>query len=157
LPNEFGGYDQSADMMAEMMGEFARSGLVNIVGGCCGTTPAHIKAFGEAIKGVTPRLVPEKPRTLRLSGLAAFTLTPEMNFVNVGERTNITGSARFRKLITADNYEGALAVARSQVESGAQLIDVNMDEGLIDSEAAMCRFLNMMAGEPDIARVPLMI
>jgi 5-methyltetrahydrofolate--homocysteine methyltransferase len=157
LPNEFGGYDQSADMMAEMMGEFARSGLVNIVGGCCGTTPAHIKAFGEAIKGVTPRVVPEKPRTLRLSGLAAFTLTPEMNFVNVGERTNITGSARFRKLITADNYEGALAVARSQVENGAQLIDVNMDEGLIDSEAAMRRFLNMMAGEPDIARVPLMI
>jgi len=157
LPNEFGGYDQSPEMMAEMMGEFARSGLVNIIGGCCGTTPAHIKAFGEAIKGAEPRIVPEKPRALRLSGLEAFTLTPEMNFVNVGERTNITGSARFRKLITANDYEGALEVARSQVENGAQLVDVNMDEGLIDSEAAMRRFLNMMAGEPDIARVPLMI
>ncbi|MDE2134436.1 MAG: methionine synthase [Alphaproteobacteria bacterium] len=157
LPNEFGGYDDTPEQMAERLGEFARSGLVNIVGGCCGTTPAHIKAFAEAIEGVAPRAVPEKPRYLRLSGLEPFTLTPEMNFVNIGERTNITGSARFRKLIAADDYEGALDVARGQVENGAQIIDVNMDEGLIDSEAAMRRFLNLIAGEPDIARVPLMI
>jgi 5-methyltetrahydrofolate--homocysteine methyltransferase len=157
LPNEFGGYDDTPAQMAEKIGEFARSGLVNIVGGCCGTTPAHIKAFAEAIAGVPPRAIPEKPRYLRLSGLEPFTLTPEMNFVNIGERTNITGSAKFRKLIAADNYEGALAVARSQVENGAQIIDINMDEGLIDSEAAMRRFLNLIAGEPDIARVPVMI
>ncbi|MBN9571082.1 MAG: homocysteine S-methyltransferase family protein, partial [Alphaproteobacteria bacterium] len=111
LPNEFGGYDDTPDSMAPLIGEFARSGLVNIVGGCCGTTPAHIKAFGEAIKGVTPRKIPEKPRYLRLSGLEPFTLTPEINFVNVGERTNITGSARFRKLIKAEDYEAALEVA----------------------------------------------
>ncbi len=157
LPNEFGGYDQSAAMMAEMIGEFARSGLVNIVGGCCGTRPEHIKAFGEAIAGVTPRVIPQKPRYMRLSGLEPFTLTPEVNFVNVGERTNITGSAKFRKLIAANDYEGALDVARSQVQNGAQIIDINVDEGLIDSEAAMRRFLNMIAGEPDIARVPVMI
>jgi 5-methyltetrahydrofolate--homocysteine methyltransferase len=157
LPNEFGGYDDTPTEMAEKIGEFARSGLVNIVGGCCGTTPAHIEAFAEAIEGVPPRAIPEKPRHLRLSGLEPFTLTPEMNFVNIGERTNITGSAKFRKLIAADDYEGALAVARSQVENGAQIIDVNMDEGLIDSEAAMRRFLNLIAGEPDIAKVPLMI
>lgn len=157
LPNEFGGYDDTPESMAPLIGEFARSGLVNIVGGCCGTTPAHIKAFGEAIKGVTPRKIPEKPRYLRLSGLEPFTLTPEINFVNVGERTNITGSARFRKLIKAEDYEAALEVARSQIENGAQIIDINMDEGLIDSEAAMHRFLNLIAGEPEIARVPVMI
>ncbi|HTO39798.1 MAG TPA: methionine synthase [Rhizomicrobium sp.] len=157
LPNEFGGYDETPETMSKMIGEFARSGLVNIVGGCCGTTPAHIKAFGEAIEGVVPRTVPEKPKYMRLSGLEPFTLTPDLNFVNVGERTNITGSAKFRKLIAADDYEAALEVARNQVENGAQIIDVNMDEGLIDSEAAMRRFLNMAAGEPAIARVPLMI
>ena len=157
LPNEFGGYDDTPEQMAEKIGEFARSGLVNIVGGCCGTTPGHIKAFAEAVEGVTPRAIPDKPRYLRLSGLEPFTLTPEMNFVNIGERTNITGSAKFRKLIAADNYEGALAIARSQVENGAQIIDINMDEGLIDSEAAMRRFLNLVAGEPDISRVPVMI
>jgi 5-methyltetrahydrofolate--homocysteine methyltransferase len=157
LPNEFGGYDDTPESMAERIGEFARSGLVNIVGGCCGTTPDHIRRFGEAIKGVVPRQIPEKPRYMRLSGLEPFTLTPELNFVNVGERTNITGSARFKKLIKADDYEGAVAVARDQVANGAQLIDVNMDEGLIDSEAAMRRFLNLIAGEPDVARVPVMI
>jgi 5-methyltetrahydrofolate--homocysteine methyltransferase len=157
LPNEFGGYDETPEMMAAMIGEFARSGLVNIVGGCCGTTPAHIKAFGEAVKGVKPRVIPEKPRYMRLSGLEPFTLTPDINFVNVGERTNITGSAKFRKLIAANDYEGALTVARDQVANGAQIIDVNVDEGLLDSEAAMRRFLNMAAGEPDIARVPVMI
>ncbi len=157
LPNEFGGYDDGPDTMAARMGEFAQSGLVNIVGGCCGTTPGHIKAFAEAVKGVKPRAIPEKPKYMRLSGLEPFTLTPDTNFVNVGERTNITGSARFKKLIKADDYEAALSVARDQVENGAQLIDVNMDEGLIDSEAAMRRFLNMAAGEPDIARVPVMV
>ncbi|HEY2837421.1 MAG TPA: methionine synthase [Rhizomicrobium sp.] len=157
LPNEFGGYDETPETMAAMMGEFARSGLVNIVGGCCGTRPAHIKAFGEAIAGVKPRAIPEKPRYMRLSGLEPFTLTPDLNFINVGERTNITGSAKFRKLIAANDYEAALEVARSQVESGAQIIDINMDEGLIDSEAAMTRFVNLIAGEPDIAKVPLMI
>jgi len=157
LPNEFGGYDDTPQSMAERMGEFARSGLVNIIGGCCGTTPDHIRAFAQAVEGVTPRAIPERPRYMRLSGLEPFTLTPETNFVNVGERTNITGSAKFRKLIAADDYEAALEVARSQVENGAQIIDVNMDEGLIDSEAAMRRFLCMTAGEPDIARVPVMI
>jgi 5-methyltetrahydrofolate--homocysteine methyltransferase len=157
LPNEFGGYDDTPDAMAERIGEFARSGLVNIVGGCCGTTPAHIQAFGEAVAGVTPRAIPQKPRYMRLSGLEPFTLTPDLNFVNIGERTNITGSAKFRKLIAAENYEGALEIARGQVENGAQIVDVNVDEGLLDSEAAMRRFLNMMAGEPDISRVPVMI
>ena len=157
LPNEFGGYDETPESMAEMIGEFARSGLVNIVGGCCGTKPEHIKAFGEAIKGVKPRAIPEKPRYMRLSGLEPFTLTPDLNFINVGERTNITGSAKFRKLIAANDYEAALEVARSQVENGAQVIDINMDEGLIDSEAAMTRFVNLIAGEPDISKVPLMI
>jgi len=157
LPNAFGGYDDGPESMAATMGEFARSGLVNIIGGCCGTTPAHIEAFGDAVRGVKPRVVPEKPRYLRLSGLEPFTLTPETNFVNIGERTNITGSSKFRKLIAADDYDAALEIARSQVENGAQIIDVNMDEGLIDSEAAMRRFLSLIAAEPDIARVPVMI
>ena len=157
LPNEFGYYDESPEFMADLLGEFAEAGLVNVVGGCCGTTPAHIKAFAEAIEGVPPRGVPEKPKYLRLSGLEPFTLTPETNFVNIGERTNITGSAKFRKLIAADDYDAALDVARSQVVNGAQLLDVNMDEGLIDSEAAMRRFLSLISAEPDIARVPLMI
>jgi len=157
LPNAFGGYDETPESMGAMIGEFARAGLVNIVGGCCGTRPEHISEFGRAIRDVPPRRIPQKPHYLRLSGLEAFTLTPETNFVNVGERTNITGSAKFRKLIAAEDYEGALEVARSQVENGAQIIDINMDEGLIDSEAAMTRFVNLVAGEPDIARVPLMI
>ncbi|HEY4075768.1 MAG TPA: methionine synthase [Rhizomicrobium sp.] len=157
LPNEFGGYDESPETMAEMIGEFARSGLVNIVGGCCGTKPEHIKAFGDAIKDVLPRQIPQKPKYMRLSGLEPFTLTPDLNFINIGERTNITGSAKFRKLIAANDYEAALSVAREQVENGAQIIDINMDEGLLDSEAAMTRFVNMIAGEPDISKVPLMI
>ncbi len=157
LPNEFGGYDESPAQMAEMIGEFARSGLVNIVGGCCGTKPDHIAAFGAAIRNVTPRAIPGKPKYMRLSGLEPFTLTPDLNFINVGERTNITGSAKFRKLIVANDYEAALDVARQQVENGAQIIDINMDEGMIDGEAAMTRFVNMMAGEPDISKVPLMI
>ena len=157
LPNEFGGYDETPETMGAMIGEFARSGLVNIVGGCCGTTPEHIKAFGEAIEGVKPRAILKSHDicACRASNRSRSHLI--LNFVNVGERTNITGSAKFRKLIAADDYEAALEVARNQVENGAQIIDVNVDEGLIDSEAAMRRFLNMAAGEPAIARVPFMI
>ena len=157
LPNEFGYYDESPEYMAELLGEFADAGLVNVVGGCCGTTPEHIHAIAEAVAGKTPRAIPEVPRQLRLSGLEAFALTPEIPFVNVGERTNVTGSAKFRKLITAGDYTAALDVARAQVENGAQVIDVNMDEGLLDSEEAMKTFLNLIAAEPDIARVPVMV
>ncbi|HEX5509885.1 MAG TPA: methionine synthase, partial [Pseudolabrys sp.] len=157
LPNEFGYYDESPDNMAELLGEFAASGLVNIVGGCCGTTPEHIAAIAKAVEGKAPRQIREPPRHLRLSGMEAFTLTPEIPFVNVGERTNVTGSAKFRKLITAGDYAAALTVAREQVENGAQIIDVNMDEGLLDSEQAMITFLNLIAAEPDIARVPVMV
>jgi len=157
LPNEFGHYDEGPEEMAASLGEFAETGLVNIVGGCCGTTPEHIRAIARAVEGKPPRPMPEITPRLRLSGLEAFTLTPEIPFVNVGERTNVTGSARFRKLVTAGDYSAALAVARDQVENGAQIIDVNMDEGLLDSEKAMTTFLNLIAAEPDIARVPLMI
>jgi 5-methyltetrahydrofolate--homocysteine methyltransferase len=157
LPNEFGYYDESPEFMAELLGEFADAGLVNVVGGCCGTTPAHIAAIAKAVEGKRPRALPEVPRQLRLSGLESFALTPEIPFVNVGERTNVTGSAKFRKLITAGDYTSALTIARDQVENGAQVIDVNMDEGLLDSEAAMVTFLNLIAAEPDIARVPVMV
>jgi 5-methyltetrahydrofolate--homocysteine methyltransferase len=157
LPNEFGLYDESPDYMAELLGEFAAAGLVNVVGGCCGTTPEHIAAIARAVTGQKPRDIPSPPRYLRLSGLEAFTLTPEIPFVNVGERTNVTGSAKFRKLVTTGDYSAALTVARDQVENGAQVIDVNMDEGLLDSEAAMVTFLNLVAAEPDIARVPVMV
>ncbi len=157
LPNEFGRYDESPEFMASLLAEFADAGLVNVVGGCCGTTPEHIHAIAEAVAGKAPRKVPEVPPLLRLSGLEAFTLTPEIPFVNVGERTNVTGSAKFRKLITAGDYSAALAIARDQVENGAQIIDVNMDEGLLDSEKAMVTFLNLIAAEPDIARVPVMV
>jgi 5-methyltetrahydrofolate--homocysteine methyltransferase len=157
LPNEFGRYDESPEYMAELIGEFADAGLVNIVGGCCGTTPGHIHAIAEAVKGKTPRHMPQIERRLRLSGLEAFTLTDAIPFVNVGERTNVTGSARFRKLITNGDYATALEIARDQVENGAQIIDVNMDEGLLDSEKAMVTFLNLVAAEPDIARVPVMV
>src|SRR5712664_403147 len=157
LPNEFGLYDESPEFMASLLAEFADAGLVNIVGGCCGTTPAHIRAIAEAVRGKPPRRPPDPPRELRLSGLEPFRLTPDIPFVNVGERTNVTGSARFRKLVTAGDYAAALAVARDQVENGAQVIDVNMDEGLLDSEHAMTTFLNLIAAEPDIARVPVMV
>ncbi len=157
LPNEFGYYDESPEYMAELLGEFAEAGLVNVVGGCCGTTPDHIAAIAKAVAGKKPRKIPEVPRQLRLSGLEGFTLTPEIPFVNVGERTNVTGSAKFRKLITAGDYAAALTIAREQVENGAQVIDVNMDEGLLDSDAAMVTFLNLIAAEPDIARVPVMV
>jgi 5-methyltetrahydrofolate--homocysteine methyltransferase len=157
LPNEFGQYDESPEYMARLIGEFAASGLVNIVGGCCGTTPDHIAAIAAAVAPHKPRAVPVIEPRLRLSGLEPFELTPAIPFVNVGERTNVTGSAKFRKLITAGDYTAALQVARDQVENGAQIIDVNMDEGLLDSEAAMVTFLNLVAAEPDIARVPVMI
>jgi 5-methyltetrahydrofolate--homocysteine methyltransferase len=157
LPNEFGLYDENPAAMAALLGEFAASGLVNIVGGCCGTTPEHIRAIADAVADKKSRQVPEQPRRLRLSGLEPFTLTPEIPFVNIGERTNVTGSARFRKLITAGDFATALEVARDQVENGAQIIDVNMDEGLLDSEKAMVTFLNLVAAEPDIARVPVMV
>ncbi|TCN32070.1 methionine synthase [Sinorhizobium americanum] len=157
LPNEFGRYDETPEAMAAQIEEFARDGLVNIVGGCCGSTPAHIRAIAEAVKKYPPRQVPEIERRMRLSGLEPFTLTDEIPFVNVGERTNVTGSAKFRKLITAGDYAAALDVARDQVANGAQIIDINMDEGLIDSTRAMVEFLNLVASEPDIARVPVMI
>jgi 5-methyltetrahydrofolate--homocysteine methyltransferase len=157
LPNAFGRYDESAPMMGALIEEFANAGLVNIVGGCCGTTPAHIRAIARAVVGKAPRQIPQIEPRLRLSGLEPFTLTPEIPFVNIGERTNVTGSARFRKLITTGDFAAALAVARDQVENGAQIIDVNMDEGLLDSEAAMVTFLNLLAAEPDIARVPVMV
>ncbi len=157
LPNEFGGYDETPEFMAEQIEGFARDGYVNIVGGCCGSTPDHIAAIAAAVAKHKPREIPELPRLMRLSGLEPFVLTPEIPFVNVGERTNVTGSARFRKLITAGDYTAALDVARDQVANGAQIIDVNMDEGLIDSKEVMVEFLNLLAAEPDIARVPLMI
>ncbi|WP_342360744.1 methionine synthase [Terrarubrum flagellatum] len=157
LPNEFGLYDERPEATASMLAEFAEAGLVNIVGGCCGTTPAHIKAIAEAVKGKKPREIPEHVPQLKLSGLEPFTLTPDIRFVNVGERTNVTGSAKFRKLITNGDYAAALDVARDQVANGAQIIDINMDEGLLDSEKAMVEFLNLVASEPDIARVPVMV
>jgi 5-methyltetrahydrofolate--homocysteine methyltransferase len=157
LPNEFGLYDESPEATASMLGEFAEAGLVNVVGGCCGTTPAHIRAMAEAVVGKAPRAIPEVPTFMRLSGLEPFTLTGDIPFVNVGERTNVTGSAKFRKLIKNGEFAAALDVAREQVASGAQIIDVNMDEGLLDSEKAMVEFLNLVAGEPDIARVPVMV
>src|SRR6202158_3023864 len=157
LPNEFGQYDESPEYMARLIGEFAAAGLVNIVGGCCGTTPDHIAAIAAAVAPHRPRAIPVIEPRLRLSGLAPFELTPAIPFVNVGERTNVTGSAKFRKLVTAGDYTAALQVARDQVENGAQIIDVNMDEGLLDSEAAMVTFLNLVAAEPDIARVPVMV
>jgi len=157
LPNEFGEYDETPAEMAGVVGEFATSGLVNLVGGCCGTRPEHIRALKDAIEGVDPRVIPELPVRCRLSGLEPFNIGPDDLFANVGERCNVTGSAIFRRLIEADDYTAAVAVARQQVENGAQIIDINMDEGMLDSEKAMVRFLNLIASEPDIARLPIMI
>ena len=157
LPNEFGEYDETPAEMAEVVGEFAASGLVNLVGGCCGTRPEHIRALREVVSGVAPRVIPELPVRCRLSGLEPFNIGPDDLFANVGERCNVTGSAVFRRLIEADDYTAAVAVARQQVENGAQIIDVNMDEGMLDSEKAMVTFLNLIASEPDIARLPIMI
>ncbi len=157
LPNEFGEYDETPAEMAEVVGEFAASGLVNLIGGCCGTRPEHIRALQQAVAGVTPRAIPDVPVRCRLSGLEPFNIGPGDLFANVGERCNVTGSAVFRRLIEADDYTAAVAVARQQVENGAQIIDVNMDEGMLDSEKAMVTFLNLIASEPDIARLPIMI
>ncbi len=157
LPNAFGQYEQGPDEMAALLREFAESGFLNIVGGCCGTTPAHIAAIAKAVAGLPPRRVPDVPPYTRLAGLEPLTVRPDSLFVNVGERTNVTGSARFAELIKRDDYDAALTVAREQVENGAQVIDVNMDEALLDSVAAMRRFLNLVAAEPDISKVPVML
>lgn len=157
LPNAFGEYDLDAEAMAQQIGEWAQAGFVNIVGGCCGTTPEHIAAISKAVEGVAPRKLPEIPVACRLAGLEPLNIGDDSLFVNVGERTNVTGSAKFKRLIKEEKYDEALDVARQQVENGAQIIDINMDEGMLDAEAAMVRFLNLIAGEPDIARVPIMI
>lgn len=157
LPNELGEYDQSPEAMAKLIDDFAKSGIVNIVGGCCGTTPDHIGAFANVVKKYPPRQIPEKNMNLELSGLERFELTPNIKFVNIGERTNVTGSARFRNLIKSDDYDTALDVARQQVENGANIIDINMDEGLLDAKKAMTTYLNLIAAEPDIAKVPVMV
>ncbi|MDR3611145.1 MAG: methionine synthase [Ignavibacteriaceae bacterium] len=157
LPNEMGEYDETAGTMTAVLNEFAKDGFFNIVGGCCGTTPDHIKAIAEMSKNYRPRKIPEVNSYLKLCGMEPLIFRPETNFVNIGERTNITGSKKFEKLIMSNDYEGALAVARQQVEGGAQVLDINMDEGLLDSEQAMTKFLNLLAAEPDIAKLPIMI
>ena len=157
LPNELGEYDETPESMAAQLGEFARAGFLNIVGGCCGTVPAHIEAIADAVAGLSPRRPPRIERRSRLSGLEPLNLGDDSLFANIGERTNVTGSARFRRLIREGDFEAGLEVARQQVENGAQLIDVNMDEGLLDSEAAMVRFLSLIASEPDISRVPIVV
>ncbi|MFT6321879.1 MAG: 5-methyltetrahydrofolate--homocysteine methyltransferase, partial [Granulosicoccus sp.] len=157
LPNEFGEYDQSAEEMQQYIREFATSNFVNIIGGCCGTTPEHINAMAEGVKGIAPRKIPTLPGYTQLSGLEPLTIRPETNFVNIGERTNVTGSKKFARLIKSGDYAEALSVAQQQVEGGAQIIDVNMDEGLLDSKEAMVTFLNLIASEPDISKLPIMI
>ena len=157
LPNEFGEYDESPAYMAANLLEFAESGLANIVGSCCGSTPEHTRAIAEAVGGITPRNLPSATANTILSGLEILEIRPDSNFINIGERANITGSARFRRLIRRGNYEEAVTVARQQVEDGAQILDINMDEGLLDSEAAMDRYLKLLASEPDISRVPVMV
>ncbi len=157
LPNEFGEYDDTPEHMAKVLADFARAGFINLVGGCCGSTPEHIKAIADAVRDITPRSIPDVDPYLRLSGMEPLVITPETNFVNIGERTNVTGSRQFARLIKNDDYEAALTVARQQVENGAQMMDVNMDEGMLDAIAAMSRFLNLVAAEPDIARVPLVL
>ncbi|MEZ8319065.1 methionine synthase [Vibrio splendidus] len=157
LPNAFGEYDLSPEDMAEHVKEWAESGFLNLIGGCCGTTPEHIRHMAEAVEGVTPRQLPDLPVSCRLSGLEPLTIAKESLFVNVGERTNVTGSARFKRLIKEELYDEALSVAREQVENGAQIIDINMDEGMLDAEACMVKFLNLCASEPEISKVPVMV
>lgn len=157
LPNQFGGYDETPHAMGHQIIDFLNSGFLNIVGGCCGTTPDHIAEIARIASTVKPRVRPERDHLLHLSGLEAVTLRPESNFMNVGERTNVTGSRKFARLIAEENYEEALSIARDQVEGGAQAIDVNMDEGMLDSEKAMVKFLNLIAAEPDISKLPIMI
>jgi 5-methyltetrahydrofolate--homocysteine methyltransferase len=157
LPNEFGGYDETAESMAAILKDYGESGFYNIVGGCCGTTPDHIKAIAEIAKNIKPRQIPKSEPYLRLSGLEPVIVRPETNFINIGERTNVAGSKKFARLIAEGNYEEALSIARGQVEGGAQVIDINMDEGMLNSEEAMSKFINLLAAEPDIAKVPIMI
>ncbi|WP_436917131.1 methionine synthase [Acinetobacter schindleri] len=157
LPNAFGGYDETPEETAAFIKEFAESGLINITGGCCGTTPDHIRAIAQAVAGIAPREIPDIEPACRLSGLEPFNITKDSLFVNVGERTNVTGSKKFLRLIKEENFTEALDVARQQVEAGAQIIDINMDEGMLDSQAAMVHFLNLIASEPDISRVPIML
>lgn len=157
LPNEFGEYDESPKAMRKVLDEFAEVGFYNIVGGCCGTTPDHIKVFAEMALKHKPRTIPKIEPYLRLSGLEPLVLRPDSNFINIGERTNVTGSKKFARLIKEDNYEEALSVARQQVENGAQVLDINMDEGMIDSEKAMIKFLNLLSSEPEIAKLPIML
>ena len=157
LPNAFGGFDETPEMMARTLGEFAANGWLNIVGGCCGTTPAHIRAIAAAMAGKPPRRRPRIEPLTRFSGLEPLTLRPDSNFTMIGERTNVTGSKKFARLILNEKYDEAVAVAREQVEAGANIIDVNMDEALLDGEAAMTRFLNLIAAEPEISRVPIMV
>ena len=157
LPNQFGEYDQTPQQMAELVKEFAQSGFINILGGCCGTTPKHIKTIADAVKNIAPRKIPNLPVLSAYSGLEPLVIRSDTNFLNIGERTNVTGSKQFAQLILAGNYDEALSVARQQVEAGAQAIDINMDEAMLDSEKAMVKFLNLVAAEPDISRVPIMI
>ncbi|WP_020583598.1 methionine synthase [Endozoicomonas elysicola] len=157
LPNAFGEYDQTPEEMADIVGEFAQAGLVNIIGGCCGTSPAHIKAIADKVADISPRVIPEIPVACRLSGLEPFNIDNNSLFVNVGERCNVTGSARFKRLIIEEDYDTALDVARDQVENGAQVIDINMDEGMLDAKSAMVTFLNLVTSEPDISKVPVMV
>ncbi|OEE72062.1 methionine synthase [Vibrio genomosp. F6] len=157
LPNAFGEYDLSPEDMAEHVKEWAQSGFLNLIGGCCGTTPEHIRQMAQAVENITPRALPELPIACRLSGLEPLTISKESLFVNVGERTNVTGSARFKRLIKEELYDEALSVAQEQVENGAQIIDINMDEGMLDAEACMVRFLNLCASEPEISKVPVMV
>nr|WP_216611598.1 methionine synthase [Vibrio splendidus] len=157
LPNAFGEYDLSPEEMAEHVKEWAESGFLNLIGGCCGTTPEHIRQMADVVEGVTPRQLPDLPVSCRLSGLEPLTIAKESLFVNVGERTNVTGSARFKRLIKEELYDEALSVAREQVENGAQIIDINMDEGMLDAEACMVKFLNLCASEPEISKVPVMV
>lgn len=157
LPNAFGEFDETPEIMFEDLRGFAQRGFINIAGGCCGTTPEHIAAIARAVDGQTPRALPKQTTTCQLSGLEALTITPDSLFVNVGERCNVTGSARFKRLIVEGDYDTALDVARTQVEDGAQIIDINMDEGMLDAEQAMVTFLNLLASEPDISRVPIMV
>jgi len=157
LPNEFGEYDQTPEEMAGLLGEFADSGFLNIVGSCCGSTPEFTRKIAEVMKNKAPRQQPQLPVYSRFSGLEPLTVRPDSNFINVGERCNVTGSRRFARLVREEKYEEALEIARSQVENGAQILDINMDEGLLDSEKMMPTFINLIASEPDIARVPLML
>ncbi len=157
LPNEMGGYDETPQTMADVLEDFLKCGFVNLVGGCCGTTPHHIKEIAEIVKKYKPRIPTKQEPYLRLSGLEPVVLRPESNFMNIGERTNVTGSKKFARLIKENNYDEALSVARDQVEGGAQVLDVNMDEGMLDSEAAMTKFINLLEAEPDIAKLPIMI